>query len=414
MKKKSKYWRIVLILVILSVLSAVTCFFPSACDWFTDNIHGIVSGGIARVTGLLPVSVGEIILMIGAAMLVLGILFLILLIFLRKKAGYRKFCAGWFKTWLMGFVIVLFLSMPTWLIPLCGHVLGKDNAGKRTDYSVKELTALYAYTIEGLNKAAAEIEIAADGSVQFPTDEELQPHITEALTALSGEYPRLAGYYPPVKIALTSDFYSRMNIGGFTFPPSAEATRDKYSLPYFIPVLNAHELSHVKGFMKENEANFISQLALSKSDNPYLRFSAFDNMRSYVYEKWQPASEAYLNTLAERGEITLPVMPEIRKGMSQEERVQLKKSIEERERITQEVFRLPDISERAYQIYNAAHGVREQVYNEDSHPVDNMPAVQEALETVNKAHWDLYDIYMQENSYDGVVLLLLQHFEGMY
>ena len=413
MKKKSKYRRIILILLILTLLSGVTCFFPSACDWYTDHLYGYFTGLFSRLCGLIPVSVGEILTLLAILAGVLSIPFLILLIFLRKKNGYKRFCAGWFKTLLMTGVIALFLMVPCWLIPVCGNVLGKDNTGKRTDYDFKELTALYVHMVEGLNQAAEDIPIAEDGSVNFPTDDEIQPLITEALRSLADEYPRLSGYYPPVKIAFTSDIYERMGIGGMTYSLLAEATRNKYQPPYFIPILNAHELCHVKGFSKENETNFIAMFALSQSENAFLRFSAYDDILRYLYEKWETAADQYLHELAARGEITLPVIPEYHPDMTQEEKQQMKAALQEYGRVYNQVFAdIPKTGERAGQIYNTAQDIREQTYQEDSHPIDEMPAVQEAFESARETHWEIYAEYMQENSYDGVVLLFLQYYDG--
>ena len=44
----------------------------------------------------------------------------------------------------------------------------------------------------------------------------------------------------------------------------------------------AHELSHQRGIMRENEANFMAYLVLSGSSDPYLRYSAALSMYSYV------------------------------------------------------------------------------------------------------------------------------------
>lgn len=414
MKKKSKYWRFLLILAVLSILMSVTALFPSACDWYTDHIYGYLSSGIAFVTNLIPIPISEIVLICGAAMLVLSIPILLLLMFLRKKPKYRKFCAGWFKTALTAVACVLFLCVPCALLPVCSHVLGADRSALRTEFNFKELTALYSYLTEGINQAAEEIEISPDGTVDFYTVEEMQPLLEEAMRGCAADYPRLGLYYPQTKASLISDLHLRMGIGGVTYPPAMEATYNKYEPPVFQPVLNAHELAHVKGFIKENEANFISMTALSQSRDPLLRFSAYDDMLRYVYEHWEAASDAYLQELAANGEITLPVLPEFHQGMTQEEKKAFREAASEWARIRKEVLPdLPESSERVMQILNASEGIREETYQEDSHPIDELPAVQEAISSANETYWQVYNVYMQDNTYDGVVLLLLQHFDGI-
>ena len=41
-----------------------------------------------------------------------------------------------------------------------------------------------------------------------------------------------------------------------------------------------------------------------------------------------------------------------------------------------------------------------------------MPAVQEAIQTTADTGWETQERILQENTYDGVTLLLLQYFDG--
>ena len=50
---------------------------------------------------------------------------------------------------------------------------------------------------------------------------------------------------------------------------------------YNIPFTACHELSHLRGFMQEEEANFIAYLACSRSDNVQFRYSG--NLLGWVY-----------------------------------------------------------------------------------------------------------------------------------
>ena len=53
-------------------------------------------------------------------------------------------------------------------------------------------------------------------------------------------------------------------------------------MPYYnIPHTICHELSHLKGFMREDEANFIGYLACIGSDSPDFRYSGY--LTGWVY-----------------------------------------------------------------------------------------------------------------------------------
>jgi len=413
--KISRYWRTIIILLSLALLLSVTAFFPAACDWYSDHIYGFISAGFGHVTALLPFILGEWLIYLGILLVFLSVIFLVLLIFLRKKTKYRKFCKGWFKTILMIIVCVVFVYVPNWVIPFFGRVMGQDNSGKRTDFNAKELTAVYSHIITELNNAAEEIEIAPDGTVRFYTDEEALPLISEAMNGISDEYPRLAGYYPPVKTAFCSDILERMNIGGFTLPYTMEPLRNKYLAPSFLPILCAHELSHHKGFYKENEANFASQLALSKSSDPLLRFSAYDDMRRWFEPEWQETTDNLFEELKASGAINPPELPPPHEGMTDAEIAQFREALEESMRIATEILGgyPPALSDRYYQIINTAQGIEQQIYEEDSHPIDDMPAVNEFIHETADTGWKIQSELLQENCYDGVVLLLLQYYDGI-
>ena len=253
---------------------------------------------------------------------------------------------------------------------------------KPRDFTFAEIRALTVYAANGVNAAAEEIEITADGKVDFPTESGIMPKIAAAMQGLSGDFPRLNGYYPPVKTALCSDILERMGIGGYNYIYTMEPTRNKYLTPTYLPILDAHELSHHKGYYKENEANFLSELALSQSDE-------------------------LLTNMEAEGRLQLPAF---RDGMTKEEYMA---TAMERYRILVEICgEEPQLSERAGQIMDSAYQIEREDYNEDSHPIDEMPAVQEVIQETADTGWETQGNILQENSYDGVTLLLLQYFDG--
>ena len=128
MRKKSRTFWVVIILLILTFLMWLMTLSPSVCDWYTDNIYRYIADGMGFVSALVPFAIGEIMMYLGAVLVVLSVVFLILLIFLRKKQKYRSFCKGFYKTLLVAFTALVFVYMPTWYVPFCGTVLGKGES----------------------------------------------------------------------------------------------------------------------------------------------------------------------------------------------------------------------------------------------------------------------------------------------
>ena len=73
MKKLSKYLKTVILLLVLILITGLPAAFPRFCDWYTDHIYGILCDAISHITGLFPFALGEIIMFLGAFLLVAGI-----------------------------------------------------------------------------------------------------------------------------------------------------------------------------------------------------------------------------------------------------------------------------------------------------------------------------------------------------
>jgi hypothetical protein len=400
MKKLPKYLKTVITLLVLIVITGLPAISPRLCDWYTDHIYGVLCDAISHITGVFPFALGEIIMYLGIVLLVAGIVFLLLLIFLRKKPRYRKFVKVYFQSFSIALLIVVLIYMPAWFVPFCGTVLGQGNPELRTTFTYEEISDLLRYVVESGNAAAEEITIAEDGSAAFRSNEENRALVIKAMQDLGSEFPRLKGYYPPVKPAICSDILDRMGIGGYNYPYTMEPTHNRYMSPLWMPVLDAHEYSHHKGYYKENEGNLLSVLALSRSEDPYLRMAAFIEMYDYLYMAYIEAQDQVLDQMIASGEIT-----------DWPEQIQTKEDIEQRKQIYVRVFgEEPEFTDRVWQIYNAGMEIEKEIYEADSHPIDDMPSVNEVITETADTGWKVQGDILQENSYDGVTFLLLQYF----
>ena len=368
MFKLSRYKKSIIILVVAIILLVIPGFFPRACDWYTDHIYPTLCDIITFVTKGTTFAIGEIMMYLGMVMLLAVVVLSVLLIFLRKRYQFRNFCVGYYKAVSIILLCTVLVYLVTWYIPFRGTVLGRGDANQRTEYSYDELYNLLSYIVYSANAAAKEIEVSEDGSVEFRTPEESCELAAQAMAAIGDEYPRLKGYYPQVKPAICSDVLDRMNIGGYNYPFTMEPTRNKYVDPLYVAVLEAHELAHHKGYYKENEANFLSEIALSRSEDPYLRLAAYINMYYYV-------NDEFLTLYSE---------------MKDEK---------------------PKLSDRAVWIEMASEEKAQELYDADEHAIDNMPAaVDDAIHKTADKGWETQGEVLKENSYDGVVLLLLQEY----
>ena len=127
-------------------------------------------------------------------------------------------------------------------------------------------------------------------SVTFDRDEKgyliytspLKEEAKAQMRKLGEKFDVLSGDYPDPKGLAMSGFYSQQYIMGYYFPFSMEANYNRQMYLTNIPVTMCHELSHLKGFIRGDEANFIGYLACVDSDDPLFRYSGYLSVLGYL------------------------------------------------------------------------------------------------------------------------------------
>jgi len=298
MKKPRKYWIFVMTAAVFIVLFHLAGSIEAVADFYRRHIFWLWPATYGWLTGLFPFSVGGV--MIVAAFLLIAVLAvsLLLLPIFRKNKKYIIYIKNYAKAML---AITLCVLMAYTLNCTILYHCSKLSKGEK-NYTVKELETLRAYLIEQcqacgtFQKDAAGASVyTGDGLGQGTADtlkharEDLLKEVKKAMDGISDEIPELSGYYPNVKPFLSSEIMYYGGFIGMYYPFSMEANVTEYLSDTFYPNTVAHELAHLKGFVYEDEANFISYLACTDSDNPFVRYSGYLLVLSYVDEDYHQA-----------------------------------------------------------------------------------------------------------------------------
>ena len=163
-------------------------------DWYAENIYRWIADIGGMITGVIPFPVGELVMYLTAFLVALTIILSILLVFLRKREGYRRFATKFLKGMLIYAGIGIIIFVTNWLLPYMGTVLGQGKKEERP-YSVEELRILRNYVAENLNEACLSVERDEGGHVIYPERDVMQQEVARAMQGISDEFPRLAGYY---------------------------------------------------------------------------------------------------------------------------------------------------------------------------------------------------------------------------
>lgn len=265
------------ILAVTAVCYGISWKFQGAVDWYKCNVFPLGTNTLARFMSLFPFSVGEILICFGIGMIAAAAVIGILCCFF--KCRMRKFAKHYFEFLLWILVWVLVAENFNCYMLYHAATLEESHFSGITE---TEETLVFAYNdmVEHANALSLLMERDEKGEVVYRGD--LYEACKSAMQSLGEEYPYLKGYYPNPKKILASDFMSQQHLLGIYFPFTLEAN---YNTTMYIMNRAAticHELSHIKGVILEDEANFFGFLACTSSDDPFLAYSGYLSVLGYV------------------------------------------------------------------------------------------------------------------------------------
>lgn len=379
-KKIPLYWKIIILLVFITIILNTIAFSKKFCDWYSDYIYPLLNSFIGTLTSWCPFAIGEIIMYIGALMVIILLISAILFCFLSKKPGYQKYMSIYSKVCLFTIVCFLFSYTINWFIPFRGNVLQVSN-NTRCEYTLEEVEYVRNMIVLDLNNVALEAKRDAEGNLVYDYN---QQEIAALMSSRADTYSRLSGHYSNLKPALCSSFLHWMHIGGYNYIYTMEPTYNIFCDELYMPTLYCHELCHHKGYYLENEAEFLSTIILSESDNPIFRYSAYVEMYGYM-------NDAYLTALFDAyttdGELT------------EDELICIYATLENQ----------PQLSQLVYDDLNYAYTKKQEKYEENKNEFleENFQPISEEVADTG---WEVQGNILKENTYDGITLMLLQYY----
>lgn len=257
-------------------------------DWFCFNVYPFFSGIGSRVWGVLPFSVGELFV----ALVILGVLagLVLLIVYVKRRKGQRVLALLGGLSWAgITAAALFFLVTLNCLVGYSRTPFSSYSGLTLREYTAEELRELAVYMIEEANKCAELVELDGEGRPVKPDD--FSQLAVEAMSGLAEDYPVLDTYYPQPKAVLASPIMSNFNLAGIYFPVTVEANYNQ-AMPVSSQGFTAcHELSHLSGFIREDEANFIAFIACRESGDPYLRYSGYLGALTYTMNAYYSVAE---------------------------------------------------------------------------------------------------------------------------
>lgn len=133
---------------------------------------------------------------------------------------------------------------------------------------------IIAYFQNDFNTLSTYLDYDENGSVINPlTWNELSQHLIESANNLIDPY--FLSVPITVKPMTTSLLYTEFHITGMHLSLTTEAIVNTHVPDATIPFTIAHEIAHVLGVMREEDANLVALYLTLQSDIPYVRYSGY-------------------------------------------------------------------------------------------------------------------------------------------
>ncbi|MFG6392716.1 MAG: DUF3810 domain-containing protein [Lachnospiraceae bacterium] len=265
--------------VFLNILSWNSNTFS---DWYITNILPLWINTYSRFISIFPVSVGEKLIILGIVLLALGVIIFILGFFKKEKLKLLRRKYWNVISWIL-ICVLLIQTLNCFILYHASSFTSKYiDTTEENKYGFEELYNLREHIVEKLNFLSTKFERGSNGEIIFNETSSLHSECIKSMERLGKKYPSLSGYYPQPKKILFSNIMSQQYLSGIFFPFTLEANYNTDMYITNMPFTICHELAHLKGYIYEDEANFIAFMACTTSDNLFFQYSGYLNVLNYV------------------------------------------------------------------------------------------------------------------------------------
>ena len=247
-------------------------------DFFNRYISSVFRAALAHLTGWIPFSLAE-----------LALLLLPVIVFVITAAILRYYGES-LKEMISSIICVLsalafmFSSFTLGFAPAYrGSSLDKKLGIERTEVSVEELYTTAQILAKKVAEESENVSYGIDGFSVMPYGyEEMNQKLIEAYSKTCDDYSFVQHLDSRLKPVMLSEAMSYTHITGVYTFFTGEANINVAFPDYTLPYTAAHELSHQRGIAREDEANFMAFLVCIRSEDAYIRYSAYLNLYEYV------------------------------------------------------------------------------------------------------------------------------------
>ena len=281
------------ILILTLLLNLCAWKVEGFSDTYRRSVFPVWGLTLGKITSHFNFSVGEYMIFFGLFLAALFVLSMIL--FIVNKLAHRsvRHQVSFFRGFVMTLdVVALVMTLNCFIIYHCSTFDKEymEDKVSKGGYSYFELASVRDYVVDRVNELSKGMMHDEEGNVIYNgTMDQMKAEAVAAMQNLGTKYPELSGNYNVPKELMCSDFISQQSMRGYYFPFSMESNINNKMTTINMPSTMCHELAHTKGFIYEDEANFIAYLACINSDDTYFQYSGYLSVLYYLDNDFKTA-----------------------------------------------------------------------------------------------------------------------------
>lgn len=269
------------ILVFTIFLNILSWNSQTFSDWYIANIMPVWINTYSRFISIFPFSVGEKLIILAFLLIIVGIVIFFLGFLKQDKLKLIRKRYWNIISWIV--VCVLLIQTLNCFILYHASTFESQYMESTKEYGFEELLNLRENIVKKLNFLSDQFERDSKGEIIYDKDwNEMYAECIKSMQKLGERYLNLSGYYPKPKRIYFSKFMSQQYLLGIFFPFTLEANYNTEMYITNMPYTICHELAHLKGYIYEDEANFIAFMACTESDDLFFQYCGYLNVLNYV------------------------------------------------------------------------------------------------------------------------------------
>ncbi|MBN1775950.1 MAG: DUF3810 domain-containing protein [Clostridiales bacterium] len=254
---------------------------PEISEWYALRLFPYLSWPIVTLTSLVPISITEIFVI--ASIPTVSILIVWYIVRAVRSREKKRF---FYRSAVVLSVILLITSTSFTMMHGIGYSrrpLHESLELVPSERSSEELAEVMRWLATGVAENRPVLpENDQGGMVPIKGIEDVLRTGSEAMDMAAVVFPALSGNDIRVKPVALSHYWSYTGIVGMYFPFFGEANANIDVPAHTIPMTACHEISHVRGIAREQDANLAGFLACVSSDRPDFRYSGYMFALGYI------------------------------------------------------------------------------------------------------------------------------------